>query len=43
MSNPSPILAPVMSGFEEDPAADFLTREQETIGDVLGGTLLTET
>lgn len=26
-----------MSGFEEDPAADFLTREQETIGDVLGG------
>lgn len=26
-----------MSLFEEDPAADFLTREQEAIGDVLGG------
>ena len=26
-----------MSLFEEDPAADFLSREQEAIGDVLGG------
>ena len=26
-----------MSLFDEDPAADFLSREQEAIGDVLGG------
>ena len=26
-----------MEFFEEDPAADFLSREQEAIGDVLGG------
>jgi hypothetical protein len=33
------MLAPevTMSLFEEDPAADFLSREQEAIGDVLGG------
>ena len=27
----------IMEFFEEDPAADFLSREQEAIGDVLGG------
>ena len=26
-----------MAFFEEDPAADFMAREQESIGDVLGG------